>query len=57
MLPGLALARSEYENDANDRGPCFTCEGDCRGPDCLFWDGDEPDTRGCGPGLRSRGWS
>ena len=56
MLPGLSLARSEYENDANDRDPCDTCEGDCRGPDCMFWDGDEPDPRG-GPGLRLRRWS
>ena len=54
MLPGLRLARSEYENDANDRDPCERCE-DCRGPDCLYWDpDDEPDDRYRGPALRSR---
>lgn len=35
--------------------PCRDCDGDCRGPDCIEWDGDEPDNRGRGRAL-VRGW-
>ena len=66
VLPGLAQARSEYENDANDRDPCDRCDCiGCRIPDtycvtsCPVRDDwpDEPDDRGNGRPLPAPRWA